>query len=549
MGGNYMKKIILLLIAVMATATSVIAAPHAVVDTTQVAKQAKKALKLMKKDNEKDWQKGFAMYRDAAYKGLRSAQRDLLNFYMSQTPRAEDEAIELATMLADEGEADYQYLVGYYYIMVDSVAKAPRNAVLGAHYLKAAADNGNIKAMVLYGACLIEGRVCITDFDAAEHYFLIAANKDDDAAMEMLGEIYYFEKYGRVNLEKCFKYTMMAAERGNANAIFNLGCLYMNGEGVTKNLDEAIYWFTKSSGLGNAGAKNNLALVMEEKNGKSDDALFLLRKSADAGDAQAQCNLGMKYLSGKGVIKNEVKAFSLFRSSAEQGCAEGQREHGLVYLAGIGTVKDPALGFKWLEKAALQNDSTACVYLASCYFFGEGTEKDDDMGLVYVKKAVDMGAASGLYTLGNCYLSGLGVAKSEETGFRYIKQAADMCYVAACEVLLYFYISGIGTMKDARLAITYGKRALELGSEKKGAIYYNISYAYGDADKKSRNEYLLKAVDLGLPEALINYGIFLYYGDGMSVNEKKAKECFRRCAQQSDNPGVSAKAILKEIGN
>lgn len=369
--------------------------------------------------------------------------------------------------------------------------------------------------------------------------------------MEILGEIYYFEKYGRVNLEKCFKYTRMGAELGNSEAIFNLGCLYMNGEGVTKNLDEAIYWFTKSSGLGNAGAKNNLALVMEEKNGKSDDALFLLRKSADAGDAMAQYNLGVKYLLGEGVINNEEKAFSLFRKSAEQGCAEGQRELGRAYLNGIGTIADSALGFKWLEKAVLQNDSTACVFLASCYFQGEGTDKDDGMGFVYVKKAADMGSAFGLYAMGSCYLSGLGVAKSEETGFRYIRQAADLCNVNACEELAYLYLSGIGTAKNANLAISYGKKALELGSEDKGAIYYNLSFAYGDSDKKMRNEYLRKAAELGFPDALINYGLYLYYGDGIPKDENKAKEYLRKCAQQSDNPEASAKAkeIIKEIGN
>lgn len=254
-----MKKMISFVIAVIATVSSAIAVPQtAAVDTTQAAKQAKKALKLMNKDNEKDWQKGFAMYRDAAYKGLRSAQRKLFDFYLSQTPRAEEDAMEFAKMLADEGELEYQYMVGYYYILADSAATAPRNAVLGAHYLKTAADNGDVKAAVLYGTCLIEGRGCFTDFDAAERYFLTAADKGNDTAMEILGEIYYFEKYGRVNLEKCFKYTRMGAELGNSEAIFNLGCLYMNGEGVTKNLDEAIYWFTKSSGLGNAGAKNNL---------------------------------------------------------------------------------------------------------------------------------------------------------------------------------------------------------------------------------------------------------------------------------------------------
>ena len=153
--------------------------------------------------------------------------------------------------------------------------------------------------------------------------------------------------------------------------------------------------------------------------------------------------------------------------------------------------------------------------------------------------------------MGSCYLSGLGVAKSEETGFRYIRQAADLCNVNACEELAYLYLSGIGTAKNANLAISYGKKALELGSEDKGAIYYNLSFAYGDSDKKMRNEYLRKAAELGFPDALINYGLYLYYGDGIPKDENKAKEYLRKCAQQSDNPEASAKAkeIIKEIGN
>ena len=162
-----------------------------------------------------------------------------------------------------------------------------------------------------------------------------------------------------------------------------------------------------------------------------------------------------------------------------------------------------------------------------------------------------MGSAFGLYAMGSCYLSGLGVAKSEETGFRYIRQAADQCNVNACEELVYLYLSGTGTAKNANLAISYGKKALELGSEDKGAIYYNLSFAYGDADKKMRNEYLRKAAELEFPDALINFGLYLYYGDGIPKDEKKAKEYLRKCAQQSDNPEASAKAkeIIKEIGN
>ena len=57
-----MKKMISFVIAVIATVSSAIAVPQtAAVDTTQAAKQAKKALKLMNKDNEKDCLHGGRM--------------------------------------------------------------------------------------------------------------------------------------------------------------------------------------------------------------------------------------------------------------------------------------------------------------------------------------------------------------------------------------------------------------------------------------------------------------------------------------------------------
>ena len=69
--------------------------------------------------------------------------------------------------------------------------------------------------------------------------------------------------------------------------------------------------------------------------------------------------------------------------------------------------------------------------------------------------------------------------------------------------------------------------------------------------RKCATSILRKAAELGFPDALINYGLYLYYGDGIPKDENKAKEYLRKCAQQSDNPEASAKAkeIIKEIGN
>jgi TPR repeat protein len=57
-------------------------------------------------------------------------------------------------------------------------------------------------------------------------------------------------------------------------------------------------------------------------------ALRLLRPLANQGNADAQINLGMKYLSGKGVEQNDAEAIRWVRLAADQGNADAQLHLG-----------------------------------------------------------------------------------------------------------------------------------------------------------------------------------------------------------------------------
>ncbi len=50
-----------------------------------------------------------------------------------------------------------------------------------------------------------------------------------------------------------------------------------------------------------------------------------LKKSAEQGDAMAQCNLGLYYDEGRGVIQNKVKAYAWFALSSKNGCDVGNK--------------------------------------------------------------------------------------------------------------------------------------------------------------------------------------------------------------------------------
>src|SRR5271169_3835851 len=57
---------------------------------------------------------------------------------------------------------------------------------------------------------------------------------------------------------------------------------------------------------------------------------------ATKGDAAAQFVLGVVYLKGKGVPKNQVEAVNWFRKAAEQGYARAQFVLGAAYFTGEG---------------------------------------------------------------------------------------------------------------------------------------------------------------------------------------------------------------------
>ena len=79
-----------------------------------------------------------------------------------------------------------------------------------------------------------------------------------------------------------------------------------------------------------------------------------LRVKANAGDADAQYNLGRIYDNGQGVPQDYGQAAAWYRKAAEQGTAPAQRDLGLLYYQGAGVAKSVPDAYYWLALAAQQ---------------------------------------------------------------------------------------------------------------------------------------------------------------------------------------------------
>jgi S1-C subfamily serine protease len=101
------------------------------------------------------------------------------------------------------------------------------------------------------------------------------------------------------------------AERGIAEAQNNLGCYYAFGrQGVITNEALAVKWWRKSASQNYVMAQNNLASYLAARGGEDDvtEAVKWWQKSAEQGDQYAQTELGLRYLQGRGVAKDNVQA-------------------------------------------------------------------------------------------------------------------------------------------------------------------------------------------------------------------------------------------------
>ncbi|MGQ9661139.1 MAG: tetratricopeptide repeat protein [Kiritimatiellia bacterium] len=101
-----------------------------------------------------------------------------------------------------------------------------------------------------------------------------------------------------------------------------------------------------------------------------------LRLRAEAGDADAQYELGCFYYEGEGVEQDYQEAFKWYMKAAEQGHNSGLCDVGFCYRNGHGVEQNYAKAIPYYEKAASQGCPTGAFWLGYAYEHGEGVARD-----------------------------------------------------------------------------------------------------------------------------------------------------------------------------
>ncbi len=135
-------------------------------------------------------------------------------------------------------------------------------------------------------------------------------------------------------------------------------------------------------------------------------AFELWKPLAEAGDADAEYNIGLLYMNGLGVKKNSRYARQLFMAAAEQGQADAQYNLGLMYYQGNTVFRSNKDAFTWWSKAAAQNHAPAQYNLGILYAYGMWVGQDLVKALELWRAAADQGNKDATAALIRAYEKG-----------------------------------------------------------------------------------------------------------------------------------------------
>jgi TPR repeat protein len=105
------------------------------------------------------------------------------------------------------------------------------------------------------------------------------------------------------------------------------------------------------------------------------DEVAAFRVDAQAGDAEAQFNLGVMYDRGQGVPQDDVQAAEWYRKAAEQGHAAAQNNL-LAVSVSFGSRMMELTGWQRLSVVAM----TVCTLLVYVFLWGQA---DPSMALLF----------------------------------------------------------------------------------------------------------------------------------------------------------------------
>ena len=197
----------------------------------------------------------------------------------------------------------------------------------------------------------------------------------------------------------------------------------------------------------------------------TDMPIAALRELAEAGDLDAQIELGQRYQAGDGGVHQDyAEAVRWYRRSADQGHALGQAFLGFMYSNGRGVQQDYGEAVRWYRRSAEQGHALGQSNLGLMYSTGRGVRQDAAEAARWYRRSADQGHSLGQNNLGVLYRDGRGVSQDYGEAVRWFRRSADQDEALGQANLGWMYENGRGVRRDRVEAVRWYRRAADQGN-------------------------------------------------------------------------------------
>jgi len=439
-------------------------------------------------------------------------------------------AIELAKPLAEQGNAEALYLLGFAHESGQGVEPSREKAL--DYYRKAAA--GKHKDAVYRMSFILLASQDLKERDQARQALETAAKDDPEVAARILGEAYLRGMLtSKPDSEKAVFWWGRAADAGDTLSMILLARFYEGQFGFpqSKDSDKALTSYSRAAGLGNSGAMAVLGSRLLSGTEKSRDerkGREWLKKALDAGESSAHLVLGdyeefVKkdmaaafaaysrgsdagqvdcilrladfHLQGKGTPKNEEKGNELLRKAAESGHPIANLRMAAACFSGEKPAADKLVtGYGHLVTAANANFGQAQNELGLLYLSGKLGATDASAGVAWLTRAAQGGNPQAQNNLAALHETGLaGLPKNLEQAIQLYSLAANQGHGPATHALARLVNEGMGTQSDPVKAWVLATVASERGEKEAESLARRI---IDQLDEKQRADALRQLEEL-----------------------------------------------------
>jgi len=304
-------------------------------------------------------------------------------------------------------------------------------------------------------------------------------------------------------------------------------------------------------------------------------------KVKDLDQAVSLYALGLKYLHGKGVIKNNLKALRLFKKSAKQGYPRADYQLGIMYRDGVGAGRDRQAAIKWFRLAAawgeldakkaleelingksskngvidgasnnkLQKTATVSTTPQQIYLramialsgFGNGGKINFKNAFALLNKSARLNHKESQYELGLLYKNGKGTSKNLVKAKKWLNLSISNGYTKARVALRELVVleEKYSSYKTKSGYYNFSADSTYISAAKKGdpGAQFKLGLMYIEGDLIERNPskgiaWLRRAADHKYLDAQVKLGDLLYKGVQLDRDYAESAKWYQKAADQ-----------------